>query len=131
MIRAFDSFELDDTLSRVDFATVQRWLTSTYWSPGISRERVEMGARHSSLVIGAYDAATNAQAGYLRVVSDRTRFAYVADVFVGETFRKRGLAKAMMRFAMEHPDHQGIDKWMLATKDAQEVYKAVGFIMLP
>ena len=37
----------------------------------------------------------------------------------------------MVRFAVEHPDHRAIDKWMLATKDAQEIYKAVGFVMLP
>jgi len=88
-----------------------------------------MGARNSSLVVGAYLGVE--QAGYLRVVSDRTRFAYVADVFVGEKFRKRGLAKAMMRFALGHPEHRTIDKWLLATRDAHEIYRAVGFVLLP
>ena len=80
------------------------WLTGSYWTPGIARERVEEGARNSSLVVGAYVAAAMANRRDTCVVSDRTRFAYVADVFVGEEFRRRGLAKAMMRFAMEHPD---------------------------
>src|SRR4051812_23585157 len=102
MIERFQEFELDDTLARVDFAAVHAWLTTTYWSPGISRERVELGAQNSSLVLGAY-APTGQQAGYLRVVSDRSRFAYVCDVFVGDAFRKRGLAKALVRFAMQHP----------------------------
>jgi len=131
VIQTYDIFELDDQLTRVDFAQVHAWLTTTYWTPGIARARVEEGARNSSLVVGAYQKSDGAQAGFLRVVSDRTRFAYVTDVFVGEAFRKRGLAKAMMRFAMSHPNFQAIDKWMLATKDAQEVYKAVGFVMLP
>src|SRR4051794_5380931 len=114
MILAHDIFELDDRLGRVDFGVVHGGLTTTYWTPGIARERVEEGARNSSLVVGAYQKNDGAQAGFLRVVSDRTRFAYVADVFVAEPFRKRGLAKAMMRFALQHPSFQAIDKWMLA-----------------
>jgi GNAT superfamily N-acetyltransferase len=129
MQRQYLEFELDDDLQRIDFARVHEWLTHTYWSPGITRERVEKGARHSSLVLGAY--AGSVQAAYLRVVSDRTRFAYVADVFVADAFRKRGLAKAMLRFALEHPDHQGISKWLLATRDAHDVYRALGFAPLP
>jgi len=120
--QSFHEFELDDS--------VHAWLTTTYWSPAITRDRVETGATNSSLVVGAY-APTGQQAGFLRVVSDRTRFAYVADVFVGDAFRKRGLAKAMVRFAMQHPHHTQIDKWLLATKDAQAIYESLGFKLLP
>ena len=129
MTLAFDSFEISDEVSRVDFEVVHSWLASSYWSPGIDRQKVEKAAKHSSLVVGAYLGGR--QAGYLRVVSDYATFAWVCDVFVGEEFRGKGLAKAMMRFALAHPEHQGLRRWVLATKDAHDVYKACGFNALP
>ena len=89
MTRPHDIFELDDRLERIDFITVHAWLAGTYWTPGITRKRVEEGAGNSSLVVGAYEGGDWRQAGFLRVVSDRTRFAYIADVFVGDEFRRR------------------------------------------
>ena len=123
------AYEIDDARERLDFEKVHSWLTATYWSPGIERATVERGARHSALVVGAYHEG--AQAGYLRVVSDTTRFAWICDVFVEEAHRGQGLAKAMVRFALEHPELQDVKRWVLATRDAQEVYRSVGFEELP
>jgi GNAT superfamily N-acetyltransferase len=128
MLRFHNTYELDDTLERIDFARVHAWLTTTYWSPGIARERVEKAARGSSLVVGAY--SEEKQVGYLRVVSDKTSFAWIADVFVDASHRGQGLARAMVRYALEHPEHQGLKQWLLATRDAHGVYAAVGFAPL-
>jgi GNAT superfamily N-acetyltransferase len=122
----FDAFVLSDDRSRVDFARVTDWLAGSYWCPGIPRAAVERAARHSSLVAGAYDAG-GAQVGYLRVVSDCTRFANLMDVFVAETHRGRGLGRALVRFALAHPAHREIARWMLGTKDAHGVYAHEGF----
>jgi ribosomal protein S18 acetylase RimI-like enzyme len=111
----------------IDFARVHAWLSSSYWSPGISRERVELGARNSALVLGGFDARRNRQVAYARVVSDKTRFAYLCDVWVDEPFRGRGLAHAMVRHALEHPEFATIVTWTLGTKDAQSVYTPLGF----
>ena len=118
-------YEISDDPARIDFATVHRWLASTYWSPGVSRDIVERAARHSSLVIGAY--LHNQQVAYCRIVSDRTTFAWVSDVFVHPDHRGQGLARKMIRFALAHPDHQRLRRWMLATRDAHDVYAAIGF----
>ena len=67
------------------------------------------------------------QVGYLRVVSDCTRFANLMDVFVAETHRGRGLGRALVRFALAHPAHREIARWMLGTKDAHGVYAREGF----
>ncbi len=104
---------------------VHCWLSSTYWSPGISREKVERAAQYSSLVVGVY--CEGVQVAYCRVVSDRTTFAYICDVIVDETHRGKGIGKAMIRFVLEHPEHQGLRRWILATKDAHGVYADVGF----
>jgi GNAT superfamily N-acetyltransferase len=129
LIQHHNIYELDDSLDRIDFERVHGWLTETYWSPGIVLETVIKGARRSSLVVGAYHEGT--QVGYLRVVSDTTRFAWICDVFVAEAHRGQGLAKEMVRFALEHPEHSEVKRWLLATADAHAVYRAVGFAPLP
>ncbi len=125
MILFQNGYELDDDPERIDFAQVHAWLTTTYWSPGIARERVEKAARGSSLVVGAYRAGE--QVAYLRVVSDKTTFAWICDVYVDEAHRGQGIARAMVRYALEHPEHQGMRQWLLATRDAHGVYRGVGF----
>jgi len=60
------------------------------------------------------------------VLSDRTRLAYLADVWVDAGHRGRGLAKAMVRRVMDDPELQTA-MWLLATKDAHDVYRALGF----
>jgi GNAT superfamily N-acetyltransferase len=129
MIVTCGEFEIDDDLSRIDFERVHCWLASSYWSPGISREKVEKAAANSAMVIGGY--RNGVQAGYLRVISDKTTFAWICDVFVDEDHRGLGLARGMVRYAQAHPDFQGLRRWVLATKDAHSVYASAGFIPLP
>ena len=131
MIQNHNNYEIDEARERLDFAQVHAWLRETYWSPGIARERVERAAQFSSLVVGAYHGPDGAQAGYLRVISDRATFAYICDVYVDAAHRGRGLARAMARYALTHPEHQNLRRWLLVTRDAQNVYAEVGFAPLP
>lgn len=110
----------------VDFERVHAWLASSYWSPGIDRERVERGALNSALVLSAFDAC-GSQVGFLRVVSDKTRFAYICDVWIDEAHRGRGLARRMVQHALDHSGFTTVTSWTLGTKDAQGVYAALGF----
>jgi GNAT superfamily N-acetyltransferase len=122
---AHAEYLITDDLSRVDFAVVHSWLTESYWSPGISRQKVEQAARYSALVVSAL--RDRQPVGYCRVVSDRTRFAWLADVFVHPEHRRRGLARAIVRFALDHPHLRDVPKWLLGTKDAHGVYATLGF----
>jgi GNAT superfamily N-acetyltransferase len=131
MIRSHADYEIDDSFARHDFTTVHRWLSETYWwqSPSLPREKLERGARHSALTIGVYHG--NQQVGFARVVSDTIRFGWIADVYVAPAHRKQGLARAMVRFALDHPQLKEVNKWLLATKDAHGVYAALGFTPPP
>src|SRR5262245_60253970 len=122
--RIYHQYEITDDRARLDFALVHGWLTETYWSSGITRPKVEKAARHSALVVSAYwdGGAGKRQVGYCRVVSDLTRFAWLADVFVDPDHRKQGLGQAMVTFALEHPDLGDVHHWLLGTKDAHHVY---------
>jgi GNAT superfamily N-acetyltransferase len=123
-----DGFSIDDDIDRIDFEIVHSWLTTSYWSPGISREKVERAARGSATVIGAY--VGDQLAGYARVVSDKATFAWLCDVFVDEAFRGRGIAKAMVRFALDLPYSPELRRWILATRDAHSIYAECGFTPL-
>jgi GNAT superfamily N-acetyltransferase len=125
LICEHNGYEIDDDRSRMDFAVVHGWLTTSYWSPGISREMVERGAENSTMLVGAYWEGV--QVGYMRVVSDTIRFAYICDVFVDDAHRGRGVAKAMVNFALMHPLFKGMPRWLLSTRDAHDVYANVGF----
>ncbi len=120
-------YVIEEGTRRVNWSRVHGWLSSSYWSPGITREHVERAARHSALVLGAF--REEEQVGYLRVISDKTRFAYLCDVWVETDHRRRGLARAMVRCAMEHPDFSTVG-WVLATADAHAVYAPLGFAPL-
>lgn len=121
-------FEIDDDLARVDFDLVHSWLTSSYWSPGVSRQKVERAATGSASVIGVF--LNDRQVAYCRVVSDRETFAWLCDVFVDEAFRGRGIARAMVQFVLSLPYASSLRRWLLATRDAHEIYASCGFELL-
>ena len=70
------------------------------------------------------------QVGFARVVTDYATFAYLADVFIVEEYRGKGLATWMMEEIMKHKDLQGLRRWMLATRDAHGLYAKFGFLPL-
>ena len=53
-----------------------------------------MRSIENSLCFGVYN--DGAQVGFARVISDFATFAYIADVFILEPYRGRGLAKELM-----------------------------------
>jgi ribosomal protein S18 acetylase RimI-like enzyme len=116
---------LDDSFDGFQLDVCQRWLAGSYWSPGITLADVEHGFRNSTLVVGAY--AGSEQVGCARVVSDRTRFAFIMDVIVDDAHRRRGLGRAMVRFLLEHPELSLVYRVALVTNDAHGVYAGVGF----
>jgi GNAT superfamily N-acetyltransferase len=123
--RAIGSYTISDDPSRLDFEAMHAYLTRSYWAQEIPLEIVERAAR-ASLCIGAYDG-NGAQVGLARFVSDYATFAYVCDVYVLEEHRGRGLSKAMMAMASEHPKLQGLRRWTLVTLDAHGLYEQFGF----
>ncbi|HVK58807.1 MAG TPA: GNAT family N-acetyltransferase [Candidatus Kapabacteria bacterium] len=122
-----EDYEFTAEIERVDWARVHSWLASSYWTPGIPLERVKRAAENSALVLSGFKDFE--QVAFLRVVSDRTRFAYLCDVWVDEAHRGKGLARKMVQTAMNHPDFNTCN-WLLATRDAHGVYAALGFTPL-
>ena len=122
---------ISDDSARLDLDVVHGFLTTSYWSPGVSREVVERSIAHS-LVFGVYreDGIAPGQVGFARVVTDRTTFAYLADVFVLDAERGSGLGQWLVETVTSHPELQGLRRWMLATSDAHGLYAQYGFTAL-
>lgn len=124
LVRVGD-YEVSDDPARIDARAVHAYLRRAYWSKNVPLEIVQRAMR-ASLCIGAY-APGGEQVGFCRLISDYTTFCYVADVYVLEAHRGRGLSKAMMSAALEHPRLQGLRRWSLVTHDAQGLYEQFGF----
>jgi len=120
-------YEVSTDASLLDLQAVHAFLASTYWSPGIPLEVVER-AVSNSVCVGAYAGAS--LVGFARVVTDKATFAYLADVFVLEAHRGKGLSKQMLRALFQLPELQGLRRVMLATRDAHALYASFGFTPL-
>ena len=108
----------------LDLDVIHGFLKSAYWCENLPREVIERAIRHS-LCFGVYD--DGGQVGFARVITDRATYAYLADVFVLESHRGRGLSKRLMEAIVAHPDLQGLRRWSLATRDAHGLYAQFGF----
>lgn len=118
---------IDSDPARLDMDVIHGFLTASYWSPGISRALVERAVRNS-VCFGVYEEGR--QVGFARVITDQATFAYLADVFILESHRGRGLAKALMSAIVADPRLQGLRRWVLATRDAHKLYERYGFTPL-
>jgi len=125
LTRTVGPYTISDDPSRLDVKAMHAYLKRAYWSEEIPLEVVERSVQ-ASLCIGTYDA-NGAQVGLARFISDYATFAYVCDVYVLEEHRGRGLSKAMMAMASEHPKLQGLRRWTLVTADAHGLYAQFGF----
>ncbi len=111
--------------AKLDRDFIHRFLVSSYWAEGIPRTVVDK-AIENSLNFGVYDAAGK-QLGFARVITDRSTFAYLADVFVDPGAQGRGLGKTLMAAVVAHPDLKGLRRVLLATRDAHGLYARFGF----
>jgi len=121
------AYEISTDPARLDIDAIHAFLTQSYWSPGIPRATVAR-AIANSLCFGVFWQGR--QVGFARMVTDKTTFAYLCDVYVLEAQRGRGVSKQMMDHIMKHPDLQGLRRMMLATRDAHGLYAQFGFTPL-
>ena len=121
------AYEISTDPARLDLDAIHAFLTQSYWSPGIARATVAR-AIANSLCFGVFWQGQ--QVGFARMVTDKTTFAYLCDVYVLEAHRGRGVSKQLMDYVVKHPDLQGLRRMMLATRDAHGLYAQFGFTPL-
>jgi GNAT superfamily N-acetyltransferase len=113
---------------RIQIEVVHGFLSGSYWAKNIPRAVVERSIE-GSLCFGIYEPGPRErQVGFARVITDFATFAYLADVFVVETARGKGLARWLMEVIDGHPRLQGLRRWMLVTRDAHGLYRRFGYV---
>ncbi len=124
-----DRHVVSDDADRLDVAMISRFLADeSYWAEGRPRDLVERSIANS-LNLGLYE--DDRQLGFARVVTDRATFAWICDVLILSEARGKGLGTWLMECVIDHPNLRGLRRFMLATRDAHEVYRRVGFTELP
>jgi GNAT superfamily N-acetyltransferase len=117
-------YEITTDKSKLDLEVIHEFLKNSYWSPGIPRETLAK-AMEQSLCFGVLQSGV--LVGFARVISDYATFAYLADVFVLESHRGKGLSKRLMEAVIADPQLQGLRRFLLATRDAHGLYAQFGF----
>ncbi len=122
-----DGYRISTDPSELDLGVVHGYLNESYWAAGVPEDVVRRSIENS-LCFGVYRGGE--QVGFARVITDRATFAYLADVFVLEEHRGLGIGKWLVEVALSHPELQGLRRWMLATRDAHDLYRRHGFAAL-
>ena len=123
-----EDFVISTDRSRLNLEFIHSFLsTKAYWAMGRSLDIVERTIQNS-LPFGVFEGSK--QIGFARVVTDFATFAWIADVFIVEEYRGRGLGVWLIEIISSHPQLQGFRRWILATRDAHDLYRRFGFTEL-
>ena len=115
-----------DDPQKLDLVKIHHYLsTQSYWAQNVPIEVVKRSI-DNSLCFGVYNSE-GVQIGFARWVTDKSTFAYLADVYIEEVYRGQGLSKKLMSLMLFHKDLQGLRRYMLATQDAHGLYAQFGF----
>ncbi len=120
-----DGYTITTDKEKMVIDDIHRWLSEeAYWSKGIPFDLVKTAFDHS-FCVGVL--CEGRQVGYARLVTDYASFAYLADVFVEEAHRGKGLSTAMMDVLLGMPWVKHLRRMMLSTIHAHGLYEKYGF----
>ena len=125
-MRSQGPYEIDDSPDRVDPDAVWQFLSvEAYWSRWRSRDDVQRQIQGAWRVVGCYYGKGH-MVGFARALSDGVALAYLADVYVLENHRGRGLGRALLQEMIEDGPGKAF-RWLLHTADAHGLYQQFGF----
>ena len=123
-----ENYLISTDKARLDVNYIHQYLSKkSYWAENVPLDVVKKSIE-GSMCFGIFSASQ--QVGFARVITDTACFAYLADVFVDENHRGKGLSKWLMQVIISHPDLQGLRRFLLATRDAHGLYEQFGFSLL-
>lgn len=120
-----NGFTVTTDLNDMDFHVIHQFISHSYWAKGMPEQTLRK-ALANSLCFGVLNE-NGEQVGFARMITDGATFAYLADVFILEAYRGKGLSKWLVANIMDHAELQGLRRIMLATRDAHGLYRQFGF----
>ncbi|WP_025562767.1 GNAT family N-acetyltransferase [Psychromonas sp. SP041] len=121
-------YSISSNPKKMDLSVIHGYLSNSYWAKGIPWDVMEKAVKNS-LFFGVF-TSTGEQVAFVRMITDYATFAYLADVFVLEKHRGKGISKWLVKTIIEYPDLQGLRRMLLATSDAHGLYQQFGFTPL-
>jgi GNAT superfamily N-acetyltransferase len=119
------AYTISTDTQRLQIEVIHQYLSiESYWAKNIPIEVVRRSI-DNSFCFGLYFNDT--QVGFARLVTDKATFAYLADVFILPEHLGAGLSKWLITTMMDHPDMQGLRRWLLGTRDAHGLYEQFGW----
>ena len=93
-----DNYVISTDKAKLDVSYIHQYLCfQSYWAGNIPIDIVKQSIE-GSLCFGLFDGEK--QIGFARMVTDAATFAFLADVFVDEKYRGKGLSKWLMEVMM-------------------------------
>ncbi|GIU53212.1 N-acetyltransferase [Shewanella sp. KT0246] len=125
-VNAIDGYNITTDKTCIDIKVVHHFIASSYWAKNIPLNVLQKAIKNS--LCFSVLAQDNQQVGFARLISDKATFAYLADVFVVDEHRGKGLSKWLIETIVCHPETTGLRRMMLATSDAHGLYAQFGFL---
>ncbi len=107
-----------------DFDAAYALLSAAPWASGLTRESLRR-ALLNSLCFSLFEE--DRQIGLARVISDFATYAYLCDVYILESHRRRHLGSWLISCVLDHPDLAQLKRIALITHNAQDFYRRFGF----
>jgi GNAT superfamily N-acetyltransferase len=117
---------VDASLLDIDWERAKADLASDSFDNGRSPEALRRSFENSQHVVFARDG--DHVVGMARLLSDGVCNAYLLDVWTSSSYRRQGVASAMIRYLIERVPGQHIG---LQTDDAKGLYRSLGFTPQP
>lgn len=118
-------YKISSDQSDFDFNVIHSFIANSYWATGMPKNTLQKAIKNSLCFAVLKD--NGEQVGFARIITDKSTFAYLADVFILQSERGIGLSKWLLATITAHPDLQGLRRMMLATQDAHGLYESFGF----
>lgn len=116
--------EISTDKNKLQIDLIHQFLTESYWAKGRTIDEVKKSIEHC-LCFGVY--LYEKQIGFARIATDYTVFAYLMDIFILPTHRRKGYSKQLMKAINNEPQLKSCKVWMLKTADAHNLYKQFGY----
>lgn len=124
----WNNYLISTNKSKLQLQVIHSYLVRSYWAKEIPMEFVKQSIENS-LCFGVYFHFQ--QVGFARLITDYTTFAYLADVFIIEEHRGKGLGHRLTQCVLTMPEFELLRRWMLTTQDAHGLYAKSGFVPVP
>jgi GNAT superfamily N-acetyltransferase len=117
-------FMVSTDRGRIDQPAALTLLRTTFWAARME-PAVLARAIANSVCFGVHHGEI--LAGFGRVVTDLSTYAYWTDVVIADRYRGQGLGRWLSECMLAHPDLQRLRRVALLTRDAEALYAGVGF----